>query len=307
MSCGLGAYAKICPMRAPTGASGRCRSAKGCRRQRLDPALVADLPIFEKVPVEVLGDLLGTAMIESHGNHAMLFEAGDPADAFYILLAGRVKLFALLEDGKESIVEVVEPVSSFAEGAMFASGHYPVSAEVIEDAALVRVRAEPFLAGLKQNRDLACRMLSALGHWNRHLRREVRTLREHSPIRRVSGFLLSLIPCDEGPASVALPLKKVIIASRLGMEPESLSRVLGRLRAVGVRTAGNTVHVEDVARLRRLYLSGEDAPVQESEVRRNDPVDGAVGAVPAAETGQALEKPKKAAEILHFPNPRLSA
>ena len=302
MTCGLGAYAKICPVRGTAAAGGgRCRSAKGCRRQRLDPALVADLPIFEKVPVDVLGDLLGNAMIESHGNHAMLFEAGDPADAFYILLGGRVKLFALLEDGKESIVEVVEPVSSFAEGAMFASGHYPVSAEVIEDAALVRVRAEPFLAGLKQNRDLAARMLSALSHWNRHLRREVRTLREHSPLRRVSGFLLSLIPCDEGPASVALPLKKVIIASRLGMEPESLSRVLGRLRAVGVRTTGNTVHVEDVARLRRLYLSGDD-----TEVRRNDPDDGGHPADGAAGPAGDAGKPKKAAEILRFPTRSLS-
>ncbi len=276
MTCGLGAYTKICPVRGTASASGRCRAAKGCRRRRLDPILVADLPIFEKVPIDVLGDLLGNAMVETHGNHTMLFEAGDPADAFFILMSGRVKLFALLEDGKESIVEVVEPVSSFAEGAMFASGHYPVSAEVIEAAALVRVRAEHFLSCLRQNRDLAYRMLSALGHWNRHLKREVRGLREHSPIRRVSGFLLSLMPCEEGAASVELPMKKVIIASRLGMEPESLSRVLGRLRGVGVRTAGSTVHVEDVARLRHLYLCGEDAPV-----RRNAPVDSKGRGAPA--------------------------
>jgi CRP-like cAMP-binding protein len=304
MTCGLGAYAKICPVRGAAATTGRCRAAKTCRRQRLDPALVSDLPIFEKVPTDVLGDLLGNAMIEGHANHAMLFEAGDPADSFFILLGGRVKLFALLEDGKESIVEVVEPVSSFAEGAMFASGHYPVSAEVIEDAALVRVRAEHFLPCLKQNRDLAYRMLSALSHWNRHLKREVRGLREHSPIRRVCGFLLSLMPCEEGAASVELPLKKIIIASRLGMEPESLSRVLGRLREFGVRTAGATVHVEDVARLRRLYLFGEDGPV-----RRNDPVDSAVNGHTGAGAGAARSagKLKKTAEIVRFPTPHLSA
>jgi len=270
MTCSLGAYAKICPVRGNTAAAGRCRGSKACRSRRLDPALVACLPIFEKVPPEVLGDLLGNAMVEVHTKHAMLFEVGDPADAFFILLSGRVKLFALLEDGKESIVEVVEPVSSFAEGAMFASGHYPVSAEVIEEAALVRVRAEHFLSCLRQNRDLAYRMLSALSLWNRHLKREVRALREHSPIRRVSGFLLSLVPCVEGEATVSLPLKKVIIASRLGMEPESLSRVLGRLRDFGVRTNGASVHIEDVAQLRRLYLVGE-----EPQVRRNAPVDAA--------------------------------
>jgi len=265
MPCGLGAYAKICPVRGNAAATGPCRSSKACRRRRLDPDLVACLPIFEAIPRDVLGDLLGNAVIEVHAANAMLFEAGNPADAFFILLGGRVKLFALLEDGKESIVEVVEPVSSFAEGAMFASGQYPVNAEVIDEAALVRVRADHFLSCLRQNRDLAYRMLSALSQWNRHLKREVRGLRGHSPLQRVSGFLLSLVPCDEGAVTVTLPLKKVIIASRLGMEPESLSRVLGRLRHAGVRTSGATVHIEDVARLRRLYLTGE------IQVRRNDP------------------------------------
>ncbi len=258
MTCRLGAYAKICPVRGHAEPAKRCRTGKACRRQRLDPALVACLPIFEKVPPEVLGDLLGNAVVEVHPEHSMLFEAGAPADAFFILLSGRVKLFALLEDGKESIVELVEPVSSFAEAAMFANGQFPVNAEVIEEAALVRVRAEHFLSCLRQNRDLAYRMLSALSLWNRRLKGEVRALREHSPLRRVSAFLLSLASCEEGEVTVSLPLKKVIIASRLGMEPESLSRVLGRLRDFGVQTQGASVRIQDVALLRRLHLFGEE-------------------------------------------------
>lgn len=292
MTCSLGAYAKICPVRGSAAASGRCRASKACRRQRLDLSLITCLPIFEKVPQEVLGDLLGNAVVEVHPKHTMLFEAGDAADAFFIVLSGRVKLFALMEDGKESIVEVVEPVSSFAEGAMFASGHFPVSAEVIEEAALVRVRAEHFLSCLRQNRDLAYRMLSALSLWNRHLKREVRMLREHSPIRRVSGFLLSLVPCQEGEATVSLPLKKVIIASRLGMEPESLSRVLGRLRDAGVRTRGSSVHIEDVARLRHLYLLGEDV-----QVRRNASVDAADGPTPERPSGRTCTAEKRAETV----------
>lgn len=261
MNCSQG-YGRICPLRTPTDPGQRCRAAKGCRRRRLDPEQIADLPIFERMPRDALGDLLGGAAVERFPAHTMLFEAGSPADAFYILLGGRVKLFALTEDGKESIVEVVEPVASFAEAAMFASGRYPVGAEVIEEAELVRVRAEPFLAGLRRNRDLAYGMLAALSLWNRHLKQEVRTLREHSPMRRVSSFILSLAPPGEGQAVIELPLKKMIIASRLGMEPESLSRVLGRLKEFGVTTRGRTVNIEDVARLRRLCAAedGAEAP-----------------------------------------------
>ncbi|NYZ17219.1 helix-turn-helix domain-containing protein [Azospirillum sp. RWY-5-1] len=218
----------------------------------MDPRSILALPMFEGVPAAPVLRLLDGASVEMHPPRTVLFDAGATADAFHILLNGRVKLFALTADGKESVVEIIRPVSSFAEAAMFASGVYPVGAETIEPCDLVRVRASGFLDGLRANPDLARRILAALFRWNRRLDRELRMIKETPPIRRVVDYLLELAPDGEGGAVFELPLKKTVIASRLGMEPESLSRVLARLREVGVQSRGRVVEIADLGLLRRF-------------------------------------------------------
>jgi hypothetical protein len=49
---------------------------------------------------------------------------------------------------------------------------------------------------------------------------------------------------------VTLPYDKVLIAARLGMKPESLSRAFARLREFGVRVKQNHAALADVAKLR---------------------------------------------------------
>ncbi|MBV8444030.1 MAG: helix-turn-helix domain-containing protein, partial [Hyphomicrobiales bacterium] len=52
-----------------------------------------------------------------------------------------------------------------------------------------------------------------------------------------------------GPARIALPYEKALIANRLGMKPESFSRALGKLGEVGVVVERESVTISDVARL----------------------------------------------------------
>jgi CRP/FNR family transcriptional regulator, dissimilatory nitrate respiration regulator len=253
MLCG----GKVCAISDEPPTAARCRSSRTCRRRRLDPSMLGDLPLFDGLGEERIMNLLAGAAVEMHPPRAMLFDAGSPADAFFILLSGRVKLMAISPEGKESIVEIVEPVSSFAEAAMFASGRYPVSAETLEEADLIRVRASAFMGALREDQELAQRMLAALYRWNRQLSRERKALKAQNPAQRVAWFLLSLASDLDGGDSpggvtVALPYKKSVIASRLGMEPESLSRVFARLREHGVDARGKGVAIADMSRLRRF-------------------------------------------------------
>jgi CRP-like cAMP-binding protein len=56
----------------------------------------------------------------------------------------------------------------------------------------------------------------------------------------------------EGPVELHLPIDKALIAARLGMQPETFSRALARLRSEGVESVGDRVRVGDIARLREL-------------------------------------------------------
>lgn len=234
-----------CPDRAPTLPS---RSGPG----RPDPALVSGLPLFEGLEPAIIAELLSEACLLERTRQALLFSAGAPADGFFILLAGKVKLFAITEDGKEGIVEIFTPLSSFAEAAMFACGRFPLNAEVVEEARLIRVGASGFLSALRRRPAVALRMLASLNRWSHRLSSEIWLLKERTPEQRVASFLLSLTDAGEGAVEVDLPFRKGLVASRVGIGRESFSRVLARLRRHGVETEGNRVRIRDVGFLRRL-------------------------------------------------------
>ena len=216
--------------------------------------VIGSLPLFDGIPSVVLYRLLGDANTISRDRGSLLFSAGDPADCFYIVLDGVVKLFALTQDGRESIVEIFGAGTSFAEAAMLSTGRFPLHAEVIEDAALIRVGRRAFLHTLRSDHGLAYRMLAALVTWNRRLASEIRDLKELTPWQRVAEFLLAQTAAREGKVTIALPFNKEVLASRVGIRRESLSRVLARLRVLGVRSSGNCILMDDVALLRRACL-----------------------------------------------------
>ncbi|MBT4045976.1 MAG: helix-turn-helix domain-containing protein, partial [Rhodospirillaceae bacterium] len=67
-----------------------------------------------------------------------------------------------------------------------------------------------------------------------------------------ASFLEKLVDVDEGADEFELPLDKMLIAGRLGMQPETLSRALAKLKSIGVVTEGHRVIVKDVAALHAI-------------------------------------------------------
>lgn len=220
--------------------------------------VVAALPLFDGILPQVLNRLLADSATITRRRSTLLFGAGDEADCFYVVLDGAVKLFALSQDGRETIVEIFGPGTSFAEAAMLSTGRFPLHAEVIEDATLIRVGRRAFLYTLNSDHALAYRMLAALAKWNRRLAAEISDLKERTPWQRVAEFLLAQTPVTQGRAEVELPFNKEVLAGRVGIRRESLSRVLGRLRVLGVHTSGNAIQIEDVNRLRQACFAAEE-------------------------------------------------
>ena len=73
-----------------------------------------------------------------------------------------------------------------------------------------------------------------------------------SSVQRVAEFLASLCEVDNGSCEIALPYDKVLIAGRLGITPESLSRAFAKLKSFGVAVHYSHVAVADITRLRQL-------------------------------------------------------
>jgi CRP-like cAMP-binding protein len=211
---------------------------------------IAAMPLFAGLDKAVLQRLLADAQPLDVSRGTLLFGAGEPSDCFYVVLSGQVKLFALLPDGRESIIEVIRPVSSFGEAAMLGGRVFPVNAEVIETGTLIRVGRRAFMTVLNADHQVGYRMLAGLAEWNLRLTGELHLLRGQQAWQRVAEYLLTLAPKDAETVSLRLPFSKEVLASRMGIRRESLSRVFGRLRALGVETSGSHVRINDLAALR---------------------------------------------------------
>jgi CRP-like cAMP-binding protein len=206
-------------------------------------------PLFEGLPRQSVAGLLDGAAVRSYPDDTLLFSAGDRADGFFVVVEGAVKLFALDEDGSESIIEIVSAGTSFAEAAMFASGRFPVNAEAMAGARLVRVDAATFLRRLAEDKVSALKMLASVGRWQLRLMGELYHLKAQTPAQRLAWYILQLTDAQSGSVTVKLPYRKSLIASRIGIAPESLSRAMARLGELGVESRGDRVTIGDVEKL----------------------------------------------------------
>lgn len=225
-----------------------------------DIEIIRKAPLFSGLAPEAMESLLQGLAPRGYTKGRLLFEQGEAATAFFVVLDGWVKVFRTTPQGDEAVFGVFTVGQTFGEAAMFIQGEYPAGAQVVEDARLIAIRAETFRDRLTRQPDMAFSMLAAMSRHLHSLVNQVDQLQTRSSAQRLAQFLVSLAPVAEGSAVVALPYDKSLIAHRLGMKPESLSRAFARLRGQGVTTDGNRVLVNDVGGLREY---GEYGPLRE--------------------------------------------
>jgi CRP-like cAMP-binding protein len=219
------------------------------RLSQEDFETVCGTPLFEGLPAASVARLVDGASVRSYEDDTLLFSAGDRAEGFFVVAEGSVRLFALSEDGIESIIEIFGKGTSFAEAAMFASGRFPVNAEAMAGSRLVRIDAATFLRRLAEDKASAFKMLASVGRWQLRLMGELYHLKAQTPAQRLAWYILQLTDAQSGSVTVKLPYRKSLIASRIGIAPESLSRAIARLGELGVESRGDTVTIGDVEKL----------------------------------------------------------
>jgi CRP-like cAMP-binding protein len=190
-----------------------------------------------------------------------LFEMGERADRFWLVRAGRIKLYRIAPNGAEKVVEVIGPGQTFAEAVMFLTlREYPVHSEALTEAEVLGFDADRFLAVLRGSPETCLRVLGGLSLRLRRRIDEIEALSLQNSTLRVITWLLQNLPNDAGAAAAAVPVirldvQKKVLASRLSLQPETLSRVLHTLADRGViAVEGPELKVLDATRLRALAL-----------------------------------------------------
>ena len=217
-----------------------------------DWQIVRSTPLFGAMPQDIAQSLVGNQAVRVYEKGTLLFQQGDTATSFFVVLDGWVKLFRTTPDGSEAVVGVFCRGESFAEAAIFLGGRYPVSAEIATTARLVRIDGDLLRRRIHEQPDLAFSMLASASYHLKFLVEQIEQIKVLSAPQRIADFLIKLCPAREGSCAIELPYEKALIAGRLGMKPESLSRALAKLRPLGVSVEREHVSIVDVDLLVRF-------------------------------------------------------
>jgi CRP-like cAMP-binding protein len=216
---------------------------------------LAAMPIFSNVGPESLSAIAaGTEVIRLRKGE-VLFRQGDIPTGIYMVVDGQIKLAFAATRGAEKVISLRGARESFGEAVMFAEKPYPVYAQALADTRLLRIRGEPLFELLARDPGIARRMLVGLSMRLHALVLDVEAYSLRSSAERLIGFLLQSVgtgeDVGEGRAEIDLPASKLIIASRLNVTPETLSRVQHDLVEAGlVAVQGRHIVIHDVRRLR---------------------------------------------------------
>ncbi|MDQ7081200.1 MAG: Crp/Fnr family transcriptional regulator [Paracoccaceae bacterium] len=214
--------------------------------------------LLRNLPADVVDLIAAKSTTRTYRRGETVFVQGEAASAIYVVLSGWIKLYRVTPNGAEAVVNVFTKGQSFGEAAALQNGNYPVSAEATTEANLMRIPTQALFAMVRENPDIALAMLASTFHHLHSLISQVEQLKAHTGAQRVAEFLLELCPVEEGACTVTLPYDKVLIAGRLGLKPESLSRVFSRLRNYGVTIRRNHALISEVKTLRAY--ANEDGP-----------------------------------------------
>lgn len=219
--------------------------------------LIQSTPLFGSVSEDTLRVLTDNASPRNYPKKTLLFQEGDRADHFYIVLQGLVKLFRCSYDGNEAVIHIFGRGENFAECAMFLGAVFPVSAEVVSPARLLRIDGVVIRRVIQEQPDIAFAMLASASRHLKQLVDQIEQMKVHTGPERVAEFLLGLTTSKTGKVTIDLPYEKILIANTLGMKPESFSRALAKLRSLGVTTVSDHIEIRNVEKLVSFARSRE--------------------------------------------------
>jgi len=210
--------------------------------------IFTSLPLFQGVDAKILDGFLAAGHYAQYDKGAIFLAQGQPITRFYVILEGWVGASKVNVEGQEAILQIFRSSDFLPEPDEIAT----MESSLINLQALTPVKLLVLPTAVVQNAmnisaTFANNMLAASVRRGQDLRDHIEQLTLHSAEQRVGRFLLQMrfINISSTGEDIALPFDKALIASYLGIKPETLSRTLQLFKENGFVIERNHLIVPD--------------------------------------------------------------
>jgi uncharacterized membrane protein len=132
-----------------------------------DAALLADLPLFAALGLEELALLAEAVDVRNLESGQVLFKAGDPGEALYIVVSGEMEISVVDRAGQKIVLTGRHRGDVFGELAMLDAGTRTATATALIETELLELDRSDLLLLVTQKPEAALHLLGAVGAMTR--------------------------------------------------------------------------------------------------------------------------------------------
>jgi CRP/FNR family cyclic AMP-dependent transcriptional regulator len=189
------------------------------------------LPLFEEVSRTSLLSIARDARLKPAPKGTYLFFQSDPANAVYLVRRGAIAIQLENPDGRELVINEMSLGDCFGELGILTGQPRSTSAEAIIDSEVLFIPRATFEAVLKQEPNLARRLLEITAQRLQNSGKREEALAFHDAQQRLARQLLNLdqLAGDKG----YLTISHEELAQWTGLTRQTATTILGRWRRRG--------------------------------------------------------------------------
>ena len=218
-----------------------------------DQKEMRELPLFAAAHPDHIERLLHSSFLQRFPAHVELVREGEPADFLHVVVDGQVEVFSRYRN-RETTIAVLTRYDSFILAAVLTDRPYLKSVRALTSARILMMPAELVRRTVESDAGFAHALMMELARSYRNVVKELKNQKLRSSLERLAAWLIRT-DADLGGAGIfELPYEKRVLAARIGVAPEVLSRSFASLVQYQVKVVGKTITIGDREALAKLAL-----------------------------------------------------
>ena len=212
--------------------------------------LLAKVEMFSELDSEELERVASLAQTRTAAKDTVIFHAGDPADAVYVISNGKVKVVTTSTDGKEFILTVLGAGQVFGEMALIESATRSASVITLTAAEMISISHDDFQHLLNTAPSISRKLLVILSRRLRRANSKMESLAYMDVAGRLARYLLDLARdhgqrMGKGWVVVRRPTHSDI-AHSIGTSRETVSRLINEFEeGFGLVNKGKFTYIRE--------------------------------------------------------------
>lgn len=214
-------------------------------------SILANTSLFKMLDERQLDEVAANTSSMRVSPNLCVVKQGDPAEGVFWVVYGQVKIGLHIKQGSEKTLEILGQNTCFGLGEMLLEQPHLAFVKTTTDSMLLHAERDTILQIAQENFGFARELMNCVGRQFYGLVRDIESYSQ--PAReRLAGYLLRQSR-RETSDEIELVANKGMIASRLSLTPETLSRLFRDFSTEGlIEVSGRYIKILDCEKMSSL-------------------------------------------------------